>query len=94
MSSFSLLVKDFLLACNKRNNTGEADVVTAVELDDELIERIRHTLQSRFDFNRVEITHHVDPGLLGGMIVRLNDQVIDGSYVGRLEQLRKQVAKV
>jgi F-type H+-transporting ATPase subunit delta len=41
---------------------------------------------------RVELTTDVDPSILGGVIVRLGDQLIDGSVRGRLERLRARLA--
>lgn len=41
---------------------------------------------------RVELDLRVDPGLLGGVVVRVGDRLIDGSVRGRLERLRNQLA--
>ena len=41
---------------------------------------------------RVELVTSVDPSLLGGVVVRLGDRLIDGSVRGRLERLRGQLA--
>ena len=40
---------------------------------------------------RVELDEEVDPSLLGGLIVRIGDRLIDGSVRGRLERLRNQL---
>ena len=34
---------------------------------------------------------HVDPGILGGLVVRVNNVVLDGSLRGQLTQLRKEL---
>ena len=41
---------------------------------------------------RVELKADVDPHILGGLIVRIGDRLIDGSVLGRLERLRNQLA--
>jgi F-type H+-transporting ATPase subunit delta len=41
---------------------------------------------------RVELSTNVDPSLLGGLVVRLGDRLIDGSVRGRLERLRGRLA--
>jgi F-type H+-transporting ATPase subunit delta len=46
----------------------------------------------RLTGGRVELTTNVDPSLLGGVVVRLGDRLIDGSVRGRLERLRSQLA--
>ncbi len=40
---------------------------------------------------RVELDVTVDPSLLGGLVVRVGDRLIDGSVRGRLERLRNQL---
>lgn len=40
---------------------------------------------------RVELEVKVDPSLLGGLVVRVGDQLIDGSVRSRLERLRNQL---
>jgi F-type H+-transporting ATPase subunit delta len=40
---------------------------------------------------RVELDVQVDPSLLGGVVVRVGDRLIDGSVRGRLERLRNQL---
>jgi F-type H+-transporting ATPase subunit delta len=41
---------------------------------------------------QVELETAVDPDLLGGVVVRVGDRLIDGSVRGRLERLRRQLA--
>ena len=42
---------------------------------------------------KVDLTTKVDPNLLGGLVLRVGNKVMDGSIRARLERLRKQVAK-
>ncbi len=88
------LAAQFVTLINQHENTAQAEVVSATELEEELRSRIRKTLEETFGFSRVDLQNRVDPGLLGGVIVKIQDQVIDGSYVGRLEELRKQISKL
>jgi len=41
---------------------------------------------------RIALSTDVDEALLGGLIVRVGDRLIDGSVRGRLERLRTQLA--
>ena len=41
---------------------------------------------------RVDISLQVDPDILGGVMVRIGDRLIDGSVRGRLERLRTRLA--
>jgi F-type H+-transporting ATPase subunit delta len=88
------LTTQYIELLNQSENITQAEVITAVELEQELRDRIRRTLETSFGYSRVELQHRVDPGILGGMVLKVRDQVIDGSYIGRLEELRKQVGHI
>lgn len=91
VEALPVIAEAFEALKRKHENIATAEVVTATELDDALAGRIEDTLKSMYGFNRVELRRKVDPGILGGMILKIQDKVIDGSFVGRLEDLRKQV---
>jgi F-type H+-transporting ATPase subunit delta len=67
-------------------------VTSAVELDKDTVKEIRRKIEEQTD-RTVELTTKVDPNLLGGLVVRVGNKVMDGSIRARLERLRKQVAK-
>lgn len=93
ISAFPQLVTFYSDFINQQSNTAQAEVVTAVELEEELNNRIRQAIEIAFGFSRVELLSRVDPGLLGGVIVKIQDKVIDGSYLSRLEALGKQFSQ-
>jgi ATP synthase F1 delta subunit len=67
-------------------------VTSAVELDEGLVEEIGKRIQDQTG-RRVELSANVDPDVLGGLMVRVGNKVLDGTVRNRLERLRKQVAK-
>jgi F-type H+-transporting ATPase subunit delta len=67
-------------------------VTSAVELDESLLEEIGNRIQDQTG-RRVELSANVEPDVLGGLVVRVGNMVLDASVRNRLEQLRKQVAK-
>lgn len=94
VAALPMIVTHLRELIHRRDNVTQAEVVTAVELDADLQKRIQTTLEKTLGFSRVELESRVDPGILGGLIIKVQDRIIDGSYIGRLEDLRKQVAKV
>lgn len=69
----------------------DVDVVSAYELDQEQEQVIAEAVKKRIGKN-VKVATRVDPGLIGGVIVRIGDLVIDASLRGRLEQLAARLA--
>jgi F-type H+-transporting ATPase subunit delta len=67
-------------------------VTSAVELGEGLVEEIGKRIQEQTG-RRVELSSNVDPDVLGGLMVRVGNMVLDGTVRNRLERLRKQVAK-
>ena len=67
-----------------------AEVRTAIELTPEQTDRLREAL-NRATGKDVEVKVVVDPSVLGGVVARVGDLVIDGSVRHRLEQLREQI---
>ncbi len=67
-----------------------AEVRSAVALTDDQLERLRAALQ-RATGKDVEVKVVIDPTVLGGVVARVGDVVIDGSVRHRLEQLKEQI---
>ena len=67
-------------------------VTAAVELDDELVKSIGERIEEQTG-RTVELSSQVDPDVLGGLIVRVGNMVLDASVRNRLEQIRKQVTR-
>jgi F-type H+-transporting ATPase subunit delta len=67
-------------------------ITSAIELDKDLVKDIRKKIEDQTD-RKVDLTTKVDPEVLGGLVLRVGNKVMDGSIRSRLERLRKQVAK-
>jgi len=65
-------------------------VTSAVPLTEEEKRHLQRRLMKRFG-PYLDFRYYVDPEILGGLIVRIGDKVIDGSVVGRLEALRERL---
>jgi F-type H+-transporting ATPase subunit delta len=61
-------------------------VTSALDLDAAESEKLRVSLKRRFK-REIELDTHVDPALLGGVVIDTGEQVIDGSARGRLQRL-------
>ncbi|CAN5847657.1 hypothetical protein BH20ACT7_BH20ACT7_09880 [soil metagenome] len=68
-----------------------AEVRSAVPLDDEQTARLASALSQASD-RQVEVMVIVDPDVVGGLVVKMGDTVIDGSVARRLSELRLRLA--
>ena len=67
-------------------------VTSAVELDDATVERIKKSIGEQTD-RQIELTTEVDPDILGGIVLRVGNSILDASIRNRLETLRHKVAR-
>ena len=67
-------------------------VTSAVDLDEGLVNDIGKRIEEQTG-RQVELSSKVDPGVLGGLQVRVGNMVLDATVRNRLEKLRKQVAR-
>jgi len=75
---------------NARQGITIATATSAAPLDKAEIKALTERME-KFTGGRVELEVQVDPSLLGGVVVRVGDRLIDGSVRGRLERLRNQL---
>ena len=67
-----------------------AITTTAVAMEDELQERLKTALDGLYEGD-VDISNKVDPSILGGIIVQVEGQVLDGSLYNQLQRLKKSM---
>lgn len=70
----------------------EVAVTSAYPLSESQSERLKTALQQRFD-KTVNLTSEVDSSLIGGVVIRAGDTVIDGSLRGKLNKLGETLAR-
>ena len=67
-------------------------ITSAIALDEETVESLGKRIGEQVD-RRIEVSSDVDPDILGGVVLRVGNVILDASIRNRLEQLRKQVAQ-
>ena len=68
-----------------------AEITTAVELNKKNLEAIEKRISDALDM-KVETTSRIDDALVGGVIIKIGDHLIDGSLRTRLRTLRNELA--
>ncbi|RZS32419.1 ATP synthase F1 subcomplex delta subunit [Herbihabitans rhizosphaerae] len=78
-------------AAAKRRERSVAHVISAGPLNEEQQERLSATLQ-RIYARPIALHVEVNPGLRGGLLIKVGEEVIDGSAIGQLEAVRRRLA--
>jgi F-type H+-transporting ATPase subunit delta len=79
---------------NQQRGIITAEVTTAIPLDAEMERLVAQRLAAHLqrDPKLMSIRSRVDPAIIGGVVARVGDQVIDDSVRGRLERLRQTLS--
>lgn len=73
---------------------GVATVTTAYELNDTTKNAIESKLISTTSYDSFEIQYNVDNSLIGGMIIRIGDKVVDSSLKNKIEAMSRELYKI
>ena len=73
-------------------DVSEVDVITAYPLNENQIKKISESLSKRTG-NKIDINIEENKDLIGGVIIRVGDSVVDASLRGRLEELNNVIAQ-
>jgi ATP synthase F1 delta subunit len=84
--------RDFERLWEEENRVLPVEITSATELDEQTVRGIGERI-GRQTGRRVELTARVEPSILGGIVLRVGNQVLDASIRNRLESLRRQVAR-
>jgi F-type H+-transporting ATPase subunit delta len=83
-----LIYERFRLKLEEVRNEVDVHVTSAVELNDALRDKVRHAAAGVAG-RTPRLVEEVDPGILGGLVVRIGDKKLDSSVVNRLHQFRE-----
>lgn len=73
-----------------RQGIAVGDITTAVTLSQEDLVAVRSRLRTLLG-KEIELRPHVDPDIIGGIVVRIGDSLIDGSVTSQLRRLRERL---
>ncbi len=89
---YTRIVEEYERLLDAHYNRERATVTTAVSLDDQQQQRVREQLTKLLS-KEVVLTTQVEPQVLGGLVARVGDRIIDGSTRGRLLGLRTSLVR-
>ena len=80
----------FRMMVDVEMNVCQGSVVTATELSGDLQEKLQATLE-KITGKKVVLSTEVDPAIIGGMIAKVGDLVLDGSLITQLKGLKESI---
>jgi F-type H+-transporting ATPase subunit delta len=90
LRQFDLICEHYEHMANERLRRVVARVTTAVELDGSQRQAVMQKL-TRLTQKEVMLETQVDPAILGGLVVRIDHVILDGSLQGQLTRLRQEL---
>ncbi|MDO5409914.1 MAG: ATP synthase F1 subunit delta [Lachnospiraceae bacterium] len=94
-SSELMNILDYFIAKTKEfKKIGIASVVSAAELSDMQKSKIVEKLLSSTSYKEFEMSYGVDPSLIGGIVIRIGDRVVDGSVRNKIATLKKELSGI
>jgi F-type H+-transporting ATPase subunit delta len=93
VSAIEAVEKSYKALLNEKNNIIEGIAITAVAMSQEEIKQLEAKLSSKYNKN-VTLENKVDESILGGVLVRLGNEEIDGTVKTRLAKMKYQLSQV
>jgi len=87
-----VIIEAFLTLAQESREKVTAEVITSIPLSEDLAKRLEREL-SKITKKRVFLKPMVDDSILGGVIVKIENKVIDGSVKHRLEEIKNEMIK-
>lgn len=84
----------FLEEVREYHNIGRATVTSATELTEEQKQKVVNKLLASTSYVEFIMDYKVDPSIIGGLIIRIGDRVVDSSIKSKIELMKKDLMKL
>ncbi len=88
------ILEYFISQVKEHKKIGIAYVASAVSLSDAQKAQVKERLLATTGYVEFEIAYTVDPSLIGGMVIRIGDRVVDSSIKTQLYELQKTLLEI
>ena len=84
----------FVDLVKEEKKIGKADVTSAIELSKEQKEKVEKKLLETTEYKSFEMNYAVDESLIGGMVIRIGDRVVDSSIKTKIYNLSRELRNI
>lgn len=88
------MIKSYRALAARARGEVEAEVASAFPLDAKQLEALNDTLRASVGGKQVKLNTRVDPGLLGGLVVKMGSRMVDSSLRTKLASLKTRLKEV
>lgn len=86
-----MVAEQFIVAYNELKGISRAIVVSASPLSDTANERIKAYVQGLLGSTDIELSNEIDASIIGGLVIKHNDRLLDMSVAKELREIRKEL---
>jgi len=90
-SNLSQITSAFFDAYNDLKNIKEVELISATELNDQMVASILDKVKSQLEGSNLNVTKVIDPAILGGFVIKIGDRVYDTSVQSKLNALKREI---
>lgn len=87
------IINEFEKIIDKQEGIVRTKVLSANELEKESVNAISQFIKEKTDAKKIEIEQEIKKDLLGGVVIRFGDKVIDASLKAKLRELKNKLTK-
>ena len=91
--SLVAIIREFNYLVNKEQGIIEVEVVSAIELDRQIMTKLTEKLKQAIDC-QIILKEKCDPSIIGGLILKIGDYIIDGSIKNHLSSLEERIEQI
>jgi len=88
------ILEEFIASIKEYNNIGTAYITTAIAINEQEKQDIESRLLATTRYKTIECIYDVDRNLIGGMVIKMGDRVVDSSIRTKLDKLQRELLAI
>lgn len=86
-----MVAQQFIEAYDRQKGIARATVISAVPLSNDMMDKLRSHVKGMIAADEIELTNEVDASIIGGLVVKHEDKLLDMSVAKELREIRKEL---